>query len=98
MTLSGLAYSQVRRLPQRAVNQDDAAEIRSTIRSYRPISADLAIASAVSVIIPARNEAANLPHVFSTLPAWAFKAGLKIHEVPSRARRRIFGANATGKG
>jgi glycosyltransferase involved in cell wall biosynthesis len=24
----------------------------------------------VSVIIPARNEAANLPHVFSTLPTW----------------------------
>src|SRR5215469_10883021 len=37
---------------------------------YRPISAALAIAPAVSVIIPARNEAANLPHVFRTLPPW----------------------------
>ena len=37
---------------------------------YRPISAALAIASTVSVIIPARNEAANLPHVFGTLPPW----------------------------
>lgn len=37
---------------------------------YRPISAALAIAPTVSVIIPARNEAANLPHVFSTLPPW----------------------------
>jgi RNA polymerase sigma factor (sigma-70 family) len=38
--------------------------------SYRPISAALAIASTVSVIIPARNEAANLPHVFGTVPPW----------------------------
>jgi hypothetical protein len=97
MALSDLAYSQVRRLPRRAVNQDDAAEIRP-VRSYRPISADLANASAVSVIIPARNEAANLPRVFGTLLAWAVKVGLKIHEVPSRERRRISGANATGRG
>ena len=37
--------------------------------TYRPISAALAIAPTVSVIIPARNEAANLPHVFRTLPS-----------------------------
>ena len=37
---------------------------------YRPVSAALAIAPTVSVIIPARNEAANLPHVFGTLPPW----------------------------
>lgn len=37
---------------------------------YRPISAALAITPTISVIIPARNEAANLPHVFGTLPPW----------------------------
>jgi len=37
---------------------------------YRPVSAALAIAPTVSVVIPARNEAANLPHVFASLPAW----------------------------
>src|SRR5215472_11941186 len=37
---------------------------------YRPISASLAIAPSVSVVIPAKNEAANLPHVFGTLPPW----------------------------
>jgi glycosyltransferase involved in cell wall biosynthesis len=37
---------------------------------YRPISAELAIAPTVSVIIPAKNEAANLPYVFRTLPSW----------------------------
>ncbi|GAA2232578.1 hypothetical protein GCM10010232_19230 [Streptomyces amakusaensis] len=42
--------------------------------SYRPISTHLAITPPVSVVIPAMNEAANLPHVFRTLPDW-------IHEV-----------------
>lgn len=42
--------------------------------SYRAVSSQLAITPTVSVIIPAMNEAANLPHVFATLPSW-------IHEV-----------------
>src|SRR6266700_25546 len=42
----------------------------STEFSYRPISATLAITPSVSVIIPARNEAANLAHVFAALPPW----------------------------
>ncbi len=37
---------------------------------YRPVSAALAIAPSVSVVIPALNEAPNLPHVFATLPLW----------------------------
>ncbi|NNJ06886.1 glycosyltransferase family 2 protein [Streptomyces sp. PKU-MA01144] len=41
---------------------------------YRPISTHLAITPPVSVVIPAMNEAENLPHVFGTLPEW-------IHEV-----------------
>ncbi|MCF3964459.1 glycosyltransferase family 2 protein [Streptomyces fuscigenes] len=41
---------------------------------YRPISSHLAIAPPVSVVIPAMNEAENLPYVFKTLPGW-------IHEV-----------------
>jgi RNA polymerase sigma factor (sigma-70 family) len=46
-----------------------SADIHASL-PYRPISALLAIAPTVSVIIPARNEAANLPHVFGTLPPW----------------------------
>ncbi|TBO56258.1 glycosyltransferase family 2 protein [Streptomyces kasugaensis] len=42
--------------------------------AYRPVSSYLAIAPPVSVVIPAMNEAENLPHVFTTLPDW-------IHEV-----------------
>ncbi|MFJ6659197.1 glycosyltransferase family 2 protein [Streptomyces sp. NPDC091377] len=41
---------------------------------YRPISSHLAITPPVSVVIPAMNEAENLPYVFRTLPGW-------IHEV-----------------
>jgi glycosyltransferase involved in cell wall biosynthesis len=37
---------------------------------FRAISEVLAIVPRVSVIIPALNEAANLPYVFATLPPW----------------------------
>ncbi|MFK4069047.1 glycosyltransferase family 2 protein [Streptomyces sp. NPDC029674] len=43
-------------------------------RNYRRISTHLAITPPVSVVIPAMNEAENLPYVFKTLPDW-------IHEV-----------------
>jgi glycosyltransferase involved in cell wall biosynthesis len=69
MALSNLSASQGRRLPQLDAYPERAAEIR-TMPPYRPISAGLAISPTVSVIIPARNEASNLPHVFSTLPQW----------------------------
>ncbi|WP_171113195.1 MULTISPECIES: glycosyltransferase family 2 protein [Streptomyces] len=46
----------------------------STAGAYRPISTHLAITPPVSVVIPAMNEAENLPYVFKTLPDW-------IHEV-----------------
>lgn len=45
-----------------------------TASQYRPISTHLAITPPVSVVIPAMNEAENLPYVFKTLPDW-------IHEV-----------------
>ncbi|GGR40457.1 glycosyltransferase family 2 protein [Streptomyces netropsis] len=41
---------------------------------YRPVTSHFAIAPPVSVVIPAMNEAENLPYVFKTLPEW-------IHEV-----------------
>ncbi|MFD6494543.1 glycosyltransferase family 2 protein [Streptomyces sp. NPDC060188] len=53
-----------------AITGDDP----STAANYRPISSHLAIAPPVSVVIPAMNEAENLPYVFKTLPSW-------IHEV-----------------
>ncbi|MGW3563687.1 glycosyltransferase family 2 protein [Streptomyces sp. NPDC000941] len=53
---------------------ESASEGESTSQRYRPVSSHLAIAPPVSVVIPAMNEAENLPYVFKTLPGW-------IHEV-----------------
>jgi glycosyltransferase involved in cell wall biosynthesis len=49
-------------------------ELARPSAGFRPISSHLAITPPVSVVIPAMNEAENLPYVFKTLPDW-------IHEV-----------------
>ncbi|MEV7964539.1 glycosyltransferase family 2 protein [Sphaerisporangium sp. NPDC088356] len=41
---------------------------------FTPLTPHLAISPTVSVVVPAMNEAENLPHVFATLPHW-------IHEI-----------------
>ncbi|GAA4077464.1 glycosyltransferase family 2 protein [Nonomuraea soli] len=40
------------------------------LERFTPITPHLAIAPTVSVVVPAMNEAENLPHVFATLPQW----------------------------
>lgn len=57
-----------------AVADESAARILAFPAHYRAVSPNLAIAPPVSVVIPAMNEAENLPYVFRTLPDW-------IHEV-----------------
>ncbi|MEV4683921.1 glycosyltransferase family 2 protein [Streptomyces kurssanovii] len=57
-----------------APGQDPVNELARPSVRYRPISSHLAITPPVSVVIPAMNEAENLPYVFKTLPDW-------IHEV-----------------
>jgi len=69
MVLSELPDSQGGPLPQLGVNIEDTAADRAAL-GYRPISGALAITPTVSVVIPARNEAANLPYVFDALPSW----------------------------
>ena len=49
---------------------DMPAEPKLACPQYRPVSAVLALALDVSVVIPVKNEAANLPHVFRTIPEW----------------------------
>jgi glycosyltransferase involved in cell wall biosynthesis len=69
-----MAVSDLPNLPdyERAHSEPNgvAGRVRPAFPRYRPISADLAIAPSISVVIPARNEAANLPHVFHTIPEW----------------------------
>ena len=43
---------------------------RACASQYRPLSQQLAIAPTVSVVIPAKNEARNLPMVLGSLPEW----------------------------
>jgi glycosyltransferase involved in cell wall biosynthesis len=61
-----------RRPPPGRVESDPGTDGRTvaTHLPYRPISDSIAIAATVSVILPAMNEAQNLPHVFSSIPAW----------------------------
>lgn len=43
---------------------------RSEFSKYRTIGHGVAIVPSVSVVIPAKNEARNLGHVFATIPEW----------------------------
>lgn len=47
---------------------------RKEFADYRTIGDGVAIMPSVSVVIPAKNEARNLAHVFATIPAW-------VHEI-----------------
>jgi glycosyltransferase involved in cell wall biosynthesis len=40
------------------------------IERFTPLTPHMAISPTVSVVVPAMNEAENLPHVFATLPQW----------------------------
>ncbi|MFG2644002.1 glycosyltransferase family 2 protein [Streptomyces sp. NPDC048370] len=52
----------------------DPSDQRRIAAQYKAITSHLAITPPVSVVIPAMNEAENLPYVFKSLPDW-------IHEV-----------------
>ena len=43
---------------------------RASFADYRAIGGGVAIMPTVSIVIPAKNEARNLEHVFSTIPQW----------------------------
>jgi glycosyltransferase involved in cell wall biosynthesis len=58
-------------MPEQAVtSRVDTPEFTGELSEYRAIGDGLAIAPTVSVVIPAKNEARNLGHVFATIPAW----------------------------
>jgi glycosyltransferase involved in cell wall biosynthesis len=73
----------------------------------RRVARDLAIAPTVSVVIPAWNEAANLPEVFGTLPSWVDEIvlvdGRSTDDTVAVARRlrphvKVVTQGGTGKG
>src|ERR1700728_252390 len=48
----------------------DEVSVRSDLGGYRAIGKGFALVPSVSVVIPAKNEARNLEHVFATIPDW----------------------------
>lgn len=85
----------------------DHQSSRPSQRQYRPVGAAFAIAPTVSVVIPVKNEARNLPIVFRTVPAWVDEVilvdGRSVDDTLAVARRcrpdiKIVNQIATGKG
>ena len=77
------------------------------VGSFTPVSNVLALAATVSVIIPAVNEARNLPHVFESLPDWISEVvlvdGRSTDDTVAVARRlrpdvRVLTQEGFGKG
>jgi Glycosyl transferase family 2 len=57
-------YGHMTAVPSQAEPESDADRV------FRTVADGLAIAPRVSVVVPVMNEAANLPGVFETIPAW----------------------------
>jgi glycosyltransferase involved in cell wall biosynthesis len=58
-------------MPEKAVTpRAGGSGITGVLPEYRTIGAAPAVTSTVSVVIPAKNEARNLGHVFATIPEW----------------------------
>lgn len=67
----GGSTPELRRAASTTISPTDPGDNTAKMRSqYRPVDEQFAIAPAVSVVIPCKNEARNLPIVFDTLPEW----------------------------
>ncbi|MEV1173632.1 glycosyltransferase family 2 protein [Nonomuraea sp. NPDC049784] len=73
--------------------------------SFTPVTPHLAISPTVSVVVPAMNEAENLPHVFATIPQWVDEIvlvdGNSVDDtvaVAKRLRPNLKVVTQTGKG
>jgi hypothetical protein len=67
---TALAAAAVPSLPLPAEPAADRQARGYSPARYRPVSDSMAIAPTITVVIPAMNEARNLPDVFATLPGW----------------------------
>ena len=77
------------------------------IERFTPVTPHLAISPTVSVVVPAMNEADNLPHVFATLPQWIDEIilvdGNSVDDTVAVARRlrpnvKVIAQTGKGKG
>ncbi|MFC4060498.1 glycosyltransferase family 2 protein [Planomonospora corallina] len=75
------------------------------LERFTPLTPHMAIAPTVSVVVPAMNEAENLPHVFATIPQWIDEIilvdGNSVDDtvaVAKRLRPNVRVVTQTGKG
>ncbi|MCG5212674.1 glycosyltransferase family 2 protein [Streptosporangium sp. KLBMP 9127] len=75
------------------------------VERFTPLTSHVAISPTVSVVVPAMNEAENLPHVFATLPHWIDEIvlvdGNSVDDtvaVAKRLRPNVRIVTQTGKG
>ena len=83
----------------------DPGDLGPARSRHLQVAGSLAIAPSVSVVIPAKNEARNLPHVFASLPQWVDQIVLVdghsvdgTAEVASRLRPDITIVSQQGRG
>ena len=96
-----------RRASRASAGPQDSGDLGPARSRHRPVADSLAIAPSVSVVIPAKNEASNLPCVFASLPPWVDQIVLVdghsvdgTAEVASRLRPdiTIVSQHGSGKG
>jgi glycosyltransferase involved in cell wall biosynthesis len=95
----------LRRATRARAGPRDPGDLGPAGSRHRPVADSLAIAPSVSVVIPAKNEAINLPHVFASLPQWVDQIVLVdghsvdgTAEVASRLRPDITIVSQQGRG
>jgi glycosyltransferase involved in cell wall biosynthesis len=66
---------------------------KNALAAYRAIGGGVAIVPSVSVVVPAKNEARNLEHVFGTIPDWVDEVvlvdGHSIDDTVAEAQRLL---------
>lgn len=91
----------------KGINGADRQSSKPEQGQYRPVGKAFAIAPTVSVVIPVKNEARNLPIVFRTVPAWVDEVilvdGRSVDDTLAVARRcrpdvKIVNQTGAGKG
>lgn len=93
------------RTPHRSVLSVSVNGSGNAVERFTPLGPLIAISPTVSVVVPAKNEAKNLPHVFSTIPSWVHEIVLVdghstdgTPEVAKRLRPDVRVVHQRGKG
>src|SRR5260221_10745193 len=77
----------------KTVPQAEASGEPKAASVFRMIENGLAVAPTVSVVVPAKNEAPNLAHVFASIPSWVDEVvlvdGHSVDDTVAEAQRLL---------